>query len=79
MKVSITAMAAGDLEDIRRFIARNNASRAMTFVEELLSRCQNLAEDPRVGRRRPELESEGRLEMRSLAYKRYVILYAVES
>ena len=47
MRVVITAAAKADLLAIRRTIAADNPARAVTFTEELLDRCQALADNPR--------------------------------
>lgn len=47
MRVVITAAAKADLLAIRRSIACDNPARALSFVEELLDRCQALADTPR--------------------------------
>jgi toxin ParE1/3/4 len=47
MRVVITAAAKADLLAIRRTIAADNPARAVTFTEELLDRCQALADTPR--------------------------------
>jgi len=47
MRVVITAAAKADLLAIRRTIAADNPTRAVTFTEELLDRCQALADTPR--------------------------------
>jgi len=47
MRVVITAAAKADLLAIRRTIEPHNPVRAVSFVEELLDRCQASAETPR--------------------------------
>jgi plasmid stabilization system protein ParE len=47
MRVVITAAAKADLLAIRRTIAADNPTRAVTFTVELLDRCQALANTPR--------------------------------
>jgi plasmid stabilization system protein ParE len=42
--VVITAAAKADLLAIRRYIAHDNPARAVSFTEELLDRCQALAD-----------------------------------
>lgn len=74
MRVSFRPAVAADLRDIGRFIARDNADRALTFVGELVDKCRSIAGRPRAGRLRPEIGEH----VRSRAYKNYVILYRVE-
>ena len=47
MRVVITAAAKADLLTIPRSIAHNNPTLAVSFTEELLDRCQALADTPR--------------------------------
>jgi len=47
MRVVITAAAKADLLAICHTIAADNPTRAVTFIEELLDRCQALADTPR--------------------------------
>lgn len=47
MRVVITAAAKADLLAIRRYIAADTPSRAVSFSEELLDRCLALADTPR--------------------------------
>ena len=46
MIVVFTNEAEDDLERIGDYIARDNATRAVTFVGELVTRCELLAEMP---------------------------------
>lgn len=46
MIVEITEAAEGDLEVIADYIARDNPTRAISFVRELHARCLSLAETP---------------------------------
>jgi plasmid stabilization system protein ParE len=47
--------AQADLREIRDYILRDNPTRSVSFVEELLVRCQLLADNSRIGRGRSEL------------------------
>jgi len=47
MRVVITAAAKADLRTIPRSIAHNNPTRAVSCTEELLDRCQALADTTR--------------------------------
>ncbi len=64
--------ASADLEAILEYIGRDNPTRAVTFTNELRQQCQNIATLPgTLGRSRAELLPN----MRSWAYKGYVILF----
>jgi toxin ParE1/3/4 len=63
--------AQSDLRGIRDYIPRHNPARAVTFVDELLDRCQLLADNPRMGRARPELQRR----LRSFPHGDYLIFH----
>jgi plasmid stabilization system protein ParE len=63
--------ARSDLRSIRDYILRDNPIRAVSFVDELLDRCQLLADNPLMGRARPELQRR----LRSFPYGDYLIFY----
>jgi toxin ParE1/3/4 len=67
--------AEHDLDDIKRYIARDNPRRALSFIRELRQSCERLAENPLIGRARPEL----RARLRSLPHGSYIIFYHAES
>lgn len=46
MRVDLTPRARDDLRAIGDYIAEDNPARAVTFVQELLSRCSQLADRP---------------------------------
>jgi len=47
MRVVVTAAAKADLLAIRSFIEAHKPERAVSFTEELLDRCEALADNPR--------------------------------
>ena len=74
MKVSFRPAVAGDLRDIGRQIAKDKPARAGTFVVELVDKCRAIGDRPNIGRLRPEIGED----VRSRAYRNYVILYRIE-
>lgn len=74
MIVFITAAAEADLERIGDYIATDNPLRALTFVEELLERCERLAEMPNAFPLVPRYEQTG---VRRRPYGEYLIFYRV--
>jgi plasmid stabilization system protein ParE len=68
----ITAAAKADLIAIRRFIELHNPVRAVSFAEELLDRCQALAETPRAYPLVPRYERFG---IRRCVHGDYLIFY----
>ena len=55
MKLRIRPEARQDLRDIGDYIAQDDRQAARRFVRALRERCAFLAENPRVGRERPDL------------------------
>lgn len=72
MKVRITLQARTDLEAIAEWIGRDNPKRAISFLDELLARCQSLSEHP--DRFPIYRELRGRT-IRKISHQDYVILY----
>jgi toxin ParE1/3/4 len=63
--------AGRDLDGIKDYIARDNPRRALSFIRELRRICEQLAENPLMGRARPEL----RPGLRSFPHGDYLIFY----
>ena len=71
MKVTFSPAAEEDLLNVAVFIAQDNRARALTFVDELESKCDALGRAPGIGTPRPEL-GDG---VRMLPHGRYLIFY----
>jgi len=71
MRLEFQPQAERDLEGIGDYIAQDNPSRAITFLQELRSQCRKILMAPQAYRPRPEL-GEG---IRSCAYGNYVIFF----
>lgn len=74
MIVAFTEEAEADLESIGDYIALDNPRRAVTFVEELIDRCERLADMPRAYPLVPRYETTG---VRRLPHGDYLIFYRV--
>ena len=74
MIVVFTREAEADLERIGDYIALDNPRRAETFVQELVDRCERLADAPLGFPLVPRYEASG---IRRRAYKEYLIFYRV--
>lgn len=74
MKVFITDSAILDLITIADYIRPNNPERAATFVEELLDRCEALANFPQRYALVPRYEHHG---IRRCVHANYLIFYRV--
>ena len=72
MKVLITAEAEADLESIGDYIARDNPTRALSFVRELYQLCLNIADMPQAWPPVPRYEHNG---IRRRVHGRYLIFY----
>jgi toxin ParE1/3/4 len=70
-EVVLSELAEADLTDIWVFVAQNNAEAADRLLDQLHQKCRFLANSPKVGRQRPELDSS----IRSFAVGNYVIFY----
>jgi len=66
-----TARAEDDLVDIWIYIARDNPDAADRLLEEIDRKCVLLAENPRLGRARPDIARE----FRHWSIGSYLILY----
>jgi toxin ParE1/3/4 len=71
VNVTFSPVARDDLMEIALYIAQDNPSRALSFVDELEERCLALGDAPGIGTGRPEL-GEG---IRILPHGRYLIFY----
>jgi toxin ParE1/3/4 len=71
MQLSITPLAAQDLEEIGDYIAQDNPSRAVEFLNELQAHCEIIRRNPGGYRHRPEFSKK----MRSCAHGHYVIFF----
>jgi toxin ParE1/3/4 len=75
VKVIILEAAQNDLEEIAGFIGGHNPKRALSFVEELLGRCESLADMPLAFPLVPRYEHYG---IRRLPYRDYLIFYRLK-
>jgi addiction module RelE/StbE family toxin len=73
--VILSPRALEDLNEIRRYIAKDNPERADTFIEELADVAQALSEN---GPRHAVVPRFELLKIRSVSYRRYLILYQIE-
>ena len=75
MRFRFTLRAETDLEEIATYIARDNPSRAVSFIRDLRQHCRNLLTFPQAHRIRSELGAGVRLS----AFGSYAILYVVHT
>ncbi len=75
MRVVLSAQATADLREIGLFIARDNRTRARSFVRELQAKAREIGEMPRAFPLVPRYERHG---IRRRPYGRYLIFYRIE-
>lgn len=75
MRVRLTRRAEADLDGIAAFIARDNPSRAVTFVQELYEKCVTLADMPDAFLLIPRYAALG---VRRRVHRDYLILFSVK-
>jgi toxin ParE1/3/4 len=73
MQFRFSRRAEIDIQEIGDFIARENPARAITFIQELRSRCRQLTTFPGAAPARPIYGDGVRVAM----FGRYLILYVV--
>ncbi|MBP5946283.1 MULTISPECIES: type II toxin-antitoxin system RelE/ParE family toxin [unclassified Pseudomonas] len=72
-RLLFSALAREDLQQITRYIARDNPGRARSFVGELRVRCDQLLSQPNQGISRDEA-AKG---LKMIAHGRYLIFYSL--
>jgi toxin ParE1/3/4 len=73
-RVTQTARATADLDDIWLHIALDNPAAADRLIDLIVARCRTLAEHPNLGQVRPEIAPDARM----LVVGDYLVLYRVE-
>lgn len=76
MKVRLSAEARQDLLAIADYIARDNPTRALSFVLELTQSCASLADMPRANAVVARYESHG---IRRRVHGNYSVFYRIEN
>lgn len=74
-RVTKTARAERDLEEIWFYIATDNLAAADTLLDTIDRRCRLLLDQPGLGRARPELAPD----LRSFAVGRYLLFYVPQA
>lgn len=76
MILEFSSEAEGDLERIADYIAEANPRRALSFIRELRSKCQDLVDNPNGFTLVPRYEQHG---FRRRVHGNYLIFYRVET
>jgi toxin ParE1/3/4 len=71
MHLLFTPLAVQDFEHIGDFIARDNSTRAVSFVAEIEAQCQKICINPEGYQKRPELSTD----LPSCAHGNYIIFF----
>ncbi|MDE3098590.1 MAG: type II toxin-antitoxin system RelE/ParE family toxin [Verrucomicrobiota bacterium] len=71
-KIVIAPSAQFDLADTVRYVARHNSDAAARLGYELITRAENLANFPEIGRIVPEFRQPN---LREIIYRSYRIIY----
>lgn len=74
MIVVFTDAVEADIENIADYISRDNPRRAVTFVRELVDRCERLSQSPHAFPLVPRYAHAG---VRRRPYRGYLIFYTV--
>jgi len=75
MRFRFTVAAEQDIEEIGDYIARDNPTLAITFIEALTERCRQLIDQPAASPLRPEF-GDG---VRMTPFGRYLIFYSFDA
>ena len=73
MLLEFSRFIEGDLDDIASFIAQDNPSRAVTFIQEIRAKFQHIQRNPTIYQLRSDIGETARLA----TVGRYVILFRV--
>lgn len=76
MILEFSSEAESDLEQIADYIAQDNPRRALTFIRELRSKCEDLVESPNGFALVPRYEHHS---IRRRVHGNYLIFYRVET
>lgn len=74
IRLSFSERALLDLEEIHDYIADDNVTAALNFINRLKSRCSELTSFPGIGRKREEIKTG----YRSICEGEYVIFYRLK-
>lgn len=73
MRVELSAYVEPDLDEIAAYIAADNPTRAVSFIDEIAERFKRIGENPRLYQLRPDI----RPDMRIVVHGNYLILYRI--
>jgi plasmid stabilization system protein ParE len=60
MRLELSRFIEGDLDDIAAYIAEDNPHRAVTFIQDIRAKFQEIRRNPRIYQLRPDIGDEAR-------------------
>lgn len=73
MRLELSRFVEGDLDDIANYIAQDNPRRAVTFIQDIRAKFQDIRPSPSIYQLRPDIGEEARMA----TVGRYAILFRV--
>ncbi len=73
MRVELSRFIEADLDTIAEYIAEDNPTRAVTFIQEIRARVREVGQGPLLFHLRPEIGQDARMAL----VGRYAILFRV--
>jgi len=61
MRLELSRFIEGDLDDIAAYIAQDNPHRAVTFIQDIRAKFQEIQRQPRIYQFRPDIGDEARV------------------
>ena len=74
MRVEFSPFVENDLEAIGDYIARDNPTRAVTFIRELREKLRFVGQNPLLCQLRPDIGDDARIAV----FGRYIILFRIQ-
>ena len=66
MRIELSGFVEGDLEAIADYIAQDNPSRAVSFIQEIGAKIETIGQNPRIYQLRPEIGESATGDCRAL-------------
>ena len=73
MRIEFSLFIENDLEAIGDYIARDNPTRAVTFIRELREKLRHIGQNPLLYQFRPDIGRDARMAV----FGRYIILFRI--
>ena len=73
MRLALSGFVEGDLDEIASYIAQDNPRRAVTFIQDIRAKFQDIARSPLIYQLRPDIGDQTRMA----TVGNYAILFRV--